>query len=201
MVGLEELIYELVAAKHTTQFTETTEKLRNCMQANYKSGADIAGAPRQLCELTITMLTATTITTDAGGNYALPTAADECIFKHRFDADYTQEQCYDKYNKKAFAILYEHCARELKALLKGDNKWGSIENSQDRIHLLRMTKSLCCKFGPTKQEARAIMAADKTIMCYIQEGHVSISEYLRGSIPWWTPHSAMVVALGIPRHW
>ena len=44
--GLEEYIYESGAAKHAAQFTETTEKLCNYIQANFKSGADIAGALR-----------------------------------------------------------------------------------------------------------------------------------------------------------
>ena len=53
--GLEGYIYESGAAKHAAQFTETTEKLCNYMQSNYKSGADVAAALRQLRELTITM--------------------------------------------------------------------------------------------------------------------------------------------------
>ena len=81
MACLEEYIYELGAAKHAAQFTETTEKLCNYMQANYKSGADIAGALRQLKELTITMPEAPTGTTDAAGHYVPPNAAEEHIFK------------------------------------------------------------------------------------------------------------------------
>ena len=45
---LEDYIYETGVAKHAAQYTETTEKLCNYMQANFKSGADIAGALRAL---------------------------------------------------------------------------------------------------------------------------------------------------------
>lgn len=176
-IGLEGFIYETGAAKHAAQFTETTEKLCNYIQANYKSGADIAGALRQLKELAITMPASPAGTTDATGIYVPPTAAEEHIFKRKFDAEYTREQRYEENKKKAFAMLYEHCTPELKALLKGDDNWGSIEADQDSIRLLRMIKGLCCKFDPTKQEARAIVAADKVIICYVQEGHVSNSQY------------------------
>lgn len=74
-------------------------------------------------------------------------------------------------------MLYEHCTPELKALLKGDDGWSAIEVDQDSIHLLRMIKGRCCKFDPTRQETRAIVAADKAIMCYVQEGHVTNSQY------------------------
>jgi len=175
--GLEGFIYESGAAKHAAQYTETTEKLCNYMQANYKSGADVAGALRQLKELVITMPEPPAGTTDGAGNYTPPTAAEEHIFKRRFDAEYTREQRYEENKKKAYALLYEHCSPELKALLKGDDSWGSLEASQDSIRLLKLIKGLCCKFDPTKQETRAIVAADKAIMCYVQEWHTSNSQY------------------------
>lgn len=175
--GLEEYIYQSGAAKHAAQFTETTEKLCNYMQANYKSGADIAGALKQLTELVITMPIPPTGSTDSAGNPIPPTAAEEHIFKRKFDAEYTREQRYEENKAKAYALLYEHCAPELKALLKGDDNWGTLEARQDSIGLLRMIKGLCCKFDPTKQETRAIVAADKAIMCYVQDGHVSNSQY------------------------
>ena len=62
-------------------------------------------------------------------------------------------------------------------MLKGDDNMGSIEAVQDSIRLLGMIKGLCCKFDPTKQEVRAIVAVDKAKMCYVQEGHVSNSQY------------------------
>ena len=147
------------------------------MQANFKLGADIAGALRALKELTITMPVPPTGSTDNAGNQVPPTAAEEHIFKRKFDAEYTREQRYEENKKKAYALLYEHCAPELKALLKGDDEWGFMETSQDSISLLRKIKGICCKFDPTRQEARAIVAADKAIMCYVQEAHVSNSQY------------------------
>jgi len=175
--GLEDYIYESGAAKHAAQFTETTEKLCNHMQANFKSGADIAGALRALRELVITMPDPPTGSTDGAGNHVPPTAAEEHMFKRKFDAEYTREQRYEENKKKAYALLYEHCAPELKALLKGDDDWGPIEGRQDSISLLRKIKGICCKFDPTRQEARAIVAADKAIMCYVQEAHVTNSQY------------------------
>ena len=147
--GLEEYIYKSGAAKHAAQFTEITEKLCNYMQANYKSGADIAGALRQLKELTITMPEAPTGTTDAAGNYVPPNAAEEHIFKRTFDTEYTRQR-YKENKTKAYAMLYEDRGPELKALLKGDDNWGNMEADQDSIRLLRMIKGLCCKFDPTK---------------------------------------------------
>jgi hypothetical protein len=52
-----------------------------------------------------------------------------------------------------------------------------MEMNQDSIHLLRMIKGLCCKFDPTRQETRAIVAADKAIMCCMREGHMSNLQY------------------------
>lgn len=80
-------------AKHATQFTETTKKLCNYVQANYKSGADIAGPMTQLPELNITMPNAPTGITDGAGNYVTQTTAEEHILKQKFDTDYTKEQC------------------------------------------------------------------------------------------------------------
>jgi len=60
-------------------------------------------------------------TTNTAENYITPTAAEEHIFKQKFGTEYTREQQYEENKKKAFAMLNEHCAPELKALLKGDN--------------------------------------------------------------------------------
>eukprot|EP00804_Cyclotella_cryptica_P016582 CCRYP_020530-RA/>CCRYP_020530-RA protein AED:0.64 eAED:0.30 QI:0/-1/0/1/-1/1/1/0/420 len=177
--GLEEYIYQSGAAKHAAQYSETTEKICNYMQANYKSGADIAGALKQLTDLEITMPDPPAGSTDSVGNFVPPTTAEEHIFKRKFDAEYTREQRYQENKKKAYALLYEHCTPELKALLKGDDNWGTLEASQDSIELLRKIEGLCCKFDPTKQETQAIVAADKAIMRYVQEGHVSNSQYFK----------------------
>lgn len=74
-------------------------------------------------------------------------------------------------------MLYKHSTPELKALLKGDSGWRLFEADQDSIHLLRIIKGLCRKFN-TKQETRTITATDKAIICYVQEGHISNSQYL-----------------------
>ncbi len=85
---------------------------------------------------------APTGTTDSVGNNMSPTAAEEHIFKQKFDAEYTREQQYKENKKKPYAMLYEHCEPELKALLKGNDRWVDIEAEQDSIHLLRMIKGL-----------------------------------------------------------
>jgi hypothetical protein len=118
--GLEDYVYNSGAAKHAAQFTETTEKLCNYMQANFKSGADIAGALKQLRELTITMPTAPIGITDAAGNFTPPTAAEEHMFKRRFDAEYTREQRYDENKKKGI----RHAIRALCTRSKGVAKRG-----------------------------------------------------------------------------
>lgn len=56
---------------------------------------------------------------------------------------------------------------------------GDMEAEQDSISLLRMIKGLCCKFDPTKQEARAIVPVDKAIMCYMQESHTTNLQYFK----------------------
>lgn len=101
MAGPEDLIYESGAAQYATQFTEMMVKLCNYMQANYKSGADIVGALRQLCHLVIMMPMAPAGATDAARNCIPPTAVDEHIFKCKFDVEYPREQRYNK-NKKSF---------------------------------------------------------------------------------------------------
>eukprot|EP00804_Cyclotella_cryptica_P007796 CCRYP_001377-RA/>CCRYP_001377-RA protein AED:0.71 eAED:0.39 QI:0/0/0/0.66/0/0/3/0/576 len=114
---------------------------------------------------------------DSAGNHVPSTASEEHMFKRKLDAEYTREQRYEENKKKAYALLYKHCAAELKALLKGDDSWGSMEAQEDSISLLWKIKVLCCKFHPTKKETRAIVAADKAIMCYVQEAHVMNSQY------------------------
>jgi hypothetical protein len=98
MPGVEEYIYDSGAAKHTAQFTETTERLCNYFQANYKSGDEIAGALRKLEELTINMSVdpMPVTTTDASGNTVTtaPTYAKEHRYKRKFDAAFTREERY-----------------------------------------------------------------------------------------------------------
>ena len=40
-----------------------------------------------------------------------------------------------------------------------------------------MTKGICWNFDPTKKETQAIVAADKAILSFIQDGYVTNSEY------------------------
>lgn len=69
-------------------------------------------------------------------------------------------------------MIYKHCALELKALLKGDDTSSSIKAAKDIIQLLHLIKGLCCKFDPTKKKTRDIVAANKVIMCVVQEIHM-----------------------------
>lgn len=135
------------------------------MQNNFKSRAYLAGTLRQLWKLMIVMPSAL-------GNATPLTAAKEHILKWKFDAKYTREQQYEKNKKNAFAMIYKHCALELKALLKGDDTSSSIKAAKDIIQLLHLIKGLCCKFDPTKKKTRDIVAANKVIMCVVQEIHM-----------------------------
>ena len=83
---MESYIYDSGTGKHATQFAETTEKLMNYIQSNYKCGEDIAGALRQLQELTITIPDAPTGQIDENGNVLPVTMANEHHFKCEFDA-------------------------------------------------------------------------------------------------------------------
>ena len=78
---MEDYTYDSGAAKYAAQFMETTERLCNYFQANYKSSDDIAGALRKLEELAINMPVAPipVITTDASGKMVttMPTYANE----------------------------------------------------------------------------------------------------------------------------
>lgn len=68
-------------------------------------------------------------------NYSPPITVDKHIFKRKFDAEYTRELRYDENKKRVYALLYEHCAPDLKALLKGDGELTALEATQDSIRL------------------------------------------------------------------
>lgn len=179
--GMEDYIYKSGAARHATQFTETTERLCNYFQANYKSEEDIAGALRRLEELTINMPVAPMpfTTTDASGNTVTttPTYADEHRYKHEFDAAFMREERYQENKTKAFVVIYEHCTPSLRAQLKGCDDWATMSSSQNVISLLRKIKGFCSKFDSTKQGTRAIVAADKQIYFFFQHNNMTNNDY------------------------
>ena len=63
-----------------------------------------------------------------------------------------------------------------KATTTGEHECGTRQHmpaQYDQGHMLN--------FDPTKQETRAIVAADKAILSFIQDGHVTNSEYFESN--------------------
>ena len=153
MPGIEEYIDDSRAAKNAAQYTETTERLCNYFQANYKSGEDIAGALKKLEELVINMPITPTVTTTTDASEVTittaPTYVEEHRYKWEFDAAFTREERYRKNRSKAFAVIYEHSTPSLRAQLKGCDDLGTINGNA--IGLVQKIKGFCCKFDATKQ--------------------------------------------------
>jgi len=155
MLGLESHTFDIGNAKYVAKYKKTVDVIANYIQREYKGGADIAKAIKELILLTLQVpgylqAKAGETTVDPGDVY---------IWQQ--DVAAVKKQIVQlKENKKcAYALIIGQCLPDLDSKLQGSAAFVQAEADQDVVQLLLVIQGYCCRFDDNQQSTYALEQA------------------------------------------
>jgi hypothetical protein len=138
---LSENIYYLGSAKQAADYETTTDYLINHIKKTFHFGNDIGTAPEELKDYDMDPHhpgLRTSISADADTKEA-ENKQNEIKFKVEFDAFMKQKQNYETNTTKAYAFLWEQCAKAMQSKIESGSKFES-DIKGNPIKLLKIIK-------------------------------------------------------------
>ena len=90
-----------------------------------------------------------------------------------------QKEDMDSAARKAYGVCLKLCSPKLTTRLEGTTGFGDVKTNEDVVGLLRLIRSICCKFGDTCQPVWALVQAKKSVYLFLQQTGMYIDEYLK----------------------
>jgi hypothetical protein len=170
MGGLTKDTFDVGHLKYAAKYERSVDAIARHVQEQYKSGADVALAMRELVAPTVTM---PTFTADPNNQEALQ------IWKEELREKRTQSLQIEESKKRAYALVMGQCSPELVIKIRGSSTYSSVNGSQDVVELLRLIRGFCCDFGAGQQSTWALEQAKHKVSVYYQRHDVSNTDYIQ----------------------
>ena len=169
-VGLEEDTFDIGHPKYAAKYERSVDAIARHVQTDYKSGADVALAMRELVAPTVTM---PTYPADPNDQEAIQ------IWKEELREKRTQSLQIEESKKRAYALVMGQCSPDLVSKIRGASTYASVNASQDVIELLRLIRGYCCDFGAGQQSTWALEQAKHKVSTYYQHHDTSNTDYIQ----------------------
>ena len=169
-VGLEEDTFDIGHPKYAAKYERSVDAIARHVQTDYKSGADVALAMRELVAPTVTM---PTYPADPNDQEAIQ------IWKEELREKRTQSLQIEESKKRAYALVMGQCSPDLVSKIRGASTYASVNASQDVIELLRLIRGYCCDFGAGQQSTWALEQAKHKVSTYYQRHDTSNTDYIQ----------------------
>ena len=150
LVRLEEDTFDIGHPKYAAKYERSVNAIARHVQKDYKSGADVALAMRELVAPTATM---PTFPADPNDQEAIQ------IWKEELCEKQTQNLHIEESKKRAYALVMGQCPPDLVSKIRGASTYATVNASQDVIELLRLIRGYCCDFGAGQQSTWALKQA------------------------------------------
>ena len=150
LVRLEEDTFDIGHPKYAAKYERSVDAIARHVQKDYKSGADVALAMRELVAPTATM---PTFPADPNDQEAIQ------IWKEELCEKQTQNLHIEESKKRAYALVMGQCPPDLVSKIRGASTYATVNASQDVIELLRLIRGYCCDFGAGQQSTWALKQA------------------------------------------
>ena len=155
VLGLEGHTFDIGNAKYVAKYKKTVDVIANYIQREYKGGADIAKAIKEL--ILPTLQVPGYLQAKAGETTVDP--GDVYIWQQ--DVAAVKKQIVQlKENKKcAYALIIGQCLPDLDSKLQGSAAFVQAEADQDVVQLLLVIQGYCCRFDDNQQSTYALEQA------------------------------------------
>jgi hypothetical protein len=155
VLGLESHTFDIGNVKYAAKYKKTVDSIANYIQREYKGGADIAKAIKELCLPSLKIPGFPKARTEE-------TVVDPGdIYLWQQDAAAVNKQIVQlKENKKrVYALVIGQCLPDLDSKLRGSTPFVQAEANQDVVQLLLVIQGYCCRFDDHQQSTWALEQA------------------------------------------
>ena len=170
VVGLAAHTFDIGHPKYAAKYERSVDAIARYVQEQYKSGAEVALAMRELVAPTVTM---PVFLADPNDQEALQ------IWKEELREKRTQSVQIEESKKRAYALVMGQCSPELVSKIRGSTTYGTVNGSQDVVELLRLIRGYCCDFGAGQQSTWALEQAKHKVSVFYQRHDVSNTDYIQ----------------------
>ena len=177
--SLSDYMYYLGSAKQASDYEVTTAYLVNHIKSKFEYGDDIGKALETLTEFnadtdkpTLTLLPGKP--EDVGAN----NEQSKMEFKEEYAAYMRRKQMYRSNKTKAFAFLWEHCAKSMQNKILSRKDYESTVKDNP-IELLKAIKQHALNYQENRYEMAIIYDALKTLLLTRQKEGENLQDYTR----------------------
>jgi hypothetical protein len=178
--GLSDYVYYLGSAKQASDYEITTEYIINYVKKTYEQSTDIATALKNLEEVDMTPMKPS-LQVSLSSTAAVAALEDkqfEMEFKQDYDEYRKRVRAYDNNKIKAYALLWERCAKGMQNKIQSRSNFDSdIEN--DPIKLLRAIKEHALNYQENRYEMAIILDAMRAMTEAKQKENESLVDYTK----------------------
>ena len=147
VVGLITHTFNIGHPKYAAQYERSVDTIARYAQEQYKSGADVTLAMRELVAPSVIM---PVFPTDPNNQEALQ------IWKEELCEKRTQSVQIEESKKRAYALVMGQCSPDLVSKIRGSGTYATVNASQDVVELLRLIRGYCCDYGAGQQSTWAL---------------------------------------------
>lgn len=172
--------YYLGSAKQASDYETTTEFLINHIKKLYDYGNDIGSALEKLEPLD-TVPWKPRMQVSEASDEAMRSVENrqfEIEFKADYDSTYSKRvQTYENNKTKAYALLWERCAKAMKNKIEARSDYGDIKN--DPIRLLKAIKEHALNYQENRYSMSIILDAMRTLISTKQKEGENLQDYTK----------------------
>jgi hypothetical protein len=174
VLGLKSHTFDIGNAKYAAKYKKTVNDIANHIQREYKGGADITKAIKELSLPTLRVPGYPTA--KAGATVVNPGE----IFLWQKDVAAVKKQIVqlEDNKKRAYVLIIGQCSPNLDSKLKGSAMFVQAKANQDAVQLLLVIQGYCCHFDDHQQRTWALKQAKHQVSTYYQAHNVTNTEYV-----------------------
>ena len=173
----DDVVFDNTGPNDAANFQHAVQGMADYLHTTYS--ADVGEAIRQMKEVTITLPSPPTPTTDASGIVTPISSSDEYRWKLEYSDANTRLKTYNTSMPKAYILIYNQCSTNLKNDLGTSSAYPKVNMSKNPVELLKLIQGLCCSFDSKTQSVMATIASQKLLFTYYQKDGVSNTDYHR----------------------
>jgi hypothetical protein len=178
---LSDYIYYLGSAKQAADYDTTTDYIINHIIKTFTFGNDIGTALSNKTPYNIDQHRPILLQADsklAKEVQELHNKQYEMEFKAEYDAFMKRKQFYEANTTKAYALLWEQCARSMQGKIEANEKFESTIKGNP-IELLKLIQQNCLNYQEHRYEMSIILDSMKTLFNVKQKEHESLLDYTK----------------------
>ena len=176
ILGLKSHTFDIGNAKYAAKYKKMVDAIANHIQREYKGGADIAKAIKELSLPTLSLRVPGY--PKAKARATVVNTGDTLIWQQDIAAVKKQIVQLEDNKKCTYALVIKQCSPDLDTKLKGSTTFVQAEANQDIVQLLLVIQGYCYRFDDHQQSTWALKQAKHQVSMYCQAHDVTNTKYV-----------------------